>query len=121
MTDAGRSEEISGLDDLTYAVTLTDRTGAPITTGSVTMSLCSFGTVTPLGGLAAASQVLTHAGSGVWTGTHDLTNVAAAIASIPVGALFVRCLTVTGIATRQLATCRRVRVVVGNGAGAYTC
>jgi len=121
MTDAGRSEEISGLDDLTYTVTLTDRTGAPITTGSVTMSLCAFGTVTPLGGLAAASQVLAHAGNGVWTGTHDLTNVAAAIASIPVGALFVRCLTITGVATRQLATCRRVRVVVGNGAGAYTC
>jgi len=121
MTDAGRSEEISGLDDLTYTVTLTDRTGAPITTGSVTMSLCAFGTVTPLGGLAASTQALAHAGSGVWTGTHDLTNVAAAIASIPVGALFVRCLTVTGVATRQLATCRRVRVVVGNGAGAYTC
>lgn len=121
MTDAGRTEEISGLDDLAYTVTLTDRTGAPITTGTVTMSLCAFGTVTPLGGLAASSQVLAHTGAGVWAATHDLANVAAAIASVPVGALFVRCLTVAGQATRQLATCRRVRVVVGNGAGAYTC
>jgi hypothetical protein len=81
MTDAGRTEEISGLDDLAYTVTLTDRTGAPITTGTVTMSLCAFGTVTPLGGLAASSQALAHTGAGVWAATHDLVNVAAAIAA----------------------------------------
>jgi len=116
-----RTEDVSGLDDLAYAVTLTDRTGAPITSGTVTMSLCGFGTVTPLGGLAASSQALSHVGGGLWTGTHDMANVALAIGSLGIGGLFVRCITATGLATRQLATCRRVRVVIGNGQEGGAC
>jgi hypothetical protein len=119
--DAGKSEEISGLDDLAYAVTLTDRTGAPITSGSVTMSLCVLNSILPLGGLAASTQPLAHNGAGEWTGVHDLTNVAQAIANVPIGSLFARVLTVSGVATRQLATCRRVRILIGNGATAGAC
>lgn len=121
MNGTGTIEEISGLDDIQYRVTLVDPNGVPLTSGTATMSLCALGTVLPLGGLAASSQPLTHVGGGVWEAVHDLTNVAAAIASVPIGALFVRCLSITGLATRQLATCRRVRVLIGNGAQGAAC
>jgi hypothetical protein len=111
------TEDISGLDDLSYDVTLTDRNGVPVTSGTVVMSLCTYGTADPLGGLAVASQTLNHVGSGRWTATHDLANVATAIASVTVGGLFSRCLTAAGLATRTMATCRRVRIVDGNGPG----
>jgi hypothetical protein len=104
-------ELISGLDDLAYDVTLTDAAGAAITTGVVTMSLCASGTVAPLGGLAASSQALTHQGAGRWTGTHDDTNVALAIAPLSIGQQFDRVLTVTGLAVRRIAPCQRVAVV----------
>jgi hypothetical protein len=104
-------EEISGLDDLAYDVTLTDSAGAAITTGVVTMSLCTAGTASPLGGLAAASQALSHVSGGRWTGTHDDTNVALAIAPLAIGQRFDRVLTVTGLAVRTQAQCVRVAVV----------
>jgi hypothetical protein len=110
MTDSSYTD-VSGLDDIFYDVTLTDPSGTAITTGTVTMRLCTAGTTTALGGLVAASQALTHQGAGRWTGTHDDTNVAAAIASLSVGQRFDRVLLVTGMAARKVATCRKVVVV----------
>lgn len=111
-------EQVSGLDDLAYDVTLTDRDNVPVTSGTVVMSLCTAGTASPLGGLAASSQALAHVGAGRWRGTHDLVNVAASIASVPNGGKFARVLTASGLATRTLAVCQRVRVVDLNGPGA---
>lgn len=110
MTDT-MTQEISGLDDLFYDVTITDAsTGLPLTTGSVIMRLCTTGTATALGGLSVSSQVLTHMGSGRWTATHDNLDIAIAVATIPVGTKFDRCLIVANLAARKVATCKRVTV-----------
>ena len=103
-------EDVSGLDDLFYDVTLTDAgTGAALTTGAVTMQLVTAGTVTPLG--ATANCPLTHVAAGRWTGTHDAADVLAAITGLAVGQQFDRVLVVTGLGVRKRASCRRVVVV----------
>ena len=106
-------ELVSGLDDLFHDVTLTDEsTGAALTTGTVSMRLCAVNTATALGGLAAATQALTHVAAGRWTAVHDDANVAAAVATIAIGARFDRCLIVSGITGgRRVAQCKRVAVV----------
>ena len=101
-------EEVSGLDDLAYDVTLTNKlTGAAITTGTVTMKLCSRGTTTSLG--SGATKALTHVAAGRWTATHDFSDFAAVLPTI--GAQFDRVLSVSGAADRLLARCKRVRIV----------
>lgn len=105
-------ENISGLDDLFYDVTLTDEsTGAAMTTGSVEMRLCARGSATALVSPAGV-QALAHVAAGRWTGVHDDANVAAALVGISQGQLFDRVLVVSGLAARKLATCQKVPVVV---------
>lgn len=102
------TENVSGLDDLFYDVTLTDEsTGAAITTGTVTMTLCERGTTTSLGSGAAKS--LTHVAAGRWTATHDASDFVAVLPGV--NQQFDRVLTVTGSAARLLARCRRVAII----------
>ena len=103
-------ESVSGLDDLFYDLTLTDEpTGAALTTGTVTVTLCTANTTTALG--SGATQALAHVGAGRWTATHD---AAAFVALLPaVGVPFDKVLVVTGAATRRLAHCKRVAIVDG--------
>lgn len=104
------SESVSGLDDLFYDVTLTDAaTGAALTSGTVTMALCTVGTTTALGGTATVT--LAHQGAGRWTGTHESTDVASAIAALAQGQPFDRVLTVTGVGQRRLARCTKVTIL----------
>ena len=104
-------ETISGLDDLFYDVTLTDQsTGAALTTGTVEMRLCAKGTTTALVSPEGV-QALTHVGAGRWTGVHDDTNVAVAIAGVSHGQRFDRVVVATGLAARKLASCQKVPVV----------
>jgi hypothetical protein len=104
------TENVSGLDDLFYDVTLTDAsTGTALTAGTVTVALCTARTTTPLGNTATVT--LTHVANGRWTGVHDGADVASAISALPLGGAFDRVLFVAGAATRRLATCRRVTVV----------
>lgn len=113
MTDTDTLEEISGLDDLFYDVTLTDAsTGTALTPAlapTVTMMLCRLGTTTPLS--PTASQVLTFQSAGRWTGIHDDANVLAALSTIAVGHRFDRVLQVGTLAVRRMATCRRVAIL----------
>lgn len=106
-------EMVSGLDDLFYDVTLTDEsTGAALTTGTVSMRLCAVNTATALGGLAAATQALTHVAAGRWTGVHDGADVSAAVTTLSVGQRFDRCVIVAGLTGgRRVARCKRVAVV----------
>lgn len=104
-------ESISGRDDLEYDVMVRDAAGAPVTTGSVLMVLCAYGTITPLIEGANASVPLTHQGAGRWTGTHDDAAVLQAISAVTVGSLFDRVVIVEGRGARRLARCRRVAVV----------
>jgi hypothetical protein len=57
-------------------------------------------------------QALAHVGAGRWTGVHDDTNVAAALAGVSQGQLFDRVVVATGLAARKLASCQKVSVVV---------
>ena len=102
-------ENISGLDDLFYDVTLTDAsTGAALTTGTVSVKLCTLGTTTALG--ASSTQALTHVAAGRWTATHD---AASFLGDLPaLGGRFDRVLFVTGQTDgRLLARCRRVAII----------
>jgi len=104
-------ESVSGLDDLFHSVTLTDKsTGAALTTGTVSMRLCTVNTATALGGLAASTQALAHIGSGVWTGVHGNANVLAALQTLVVGQYFDRCVIVQGLAQERVARCQYVAV-----------
>lgn len=105
--------DVSGLDDLFHDVTLTDvSTGAALTTGSVTVVLCTHRTTTSLG--TGATCTLTHTAAGRWTGVHDDADISLAIAALPNGAYFDRVLRVQGMAGRKLGTCRKV-VAVAEG------
>lgn len=105
--------DVSGLDDLFHDVQLTDvSTDAPVTTGTVSVVLCTYRTVTSLG--TGATCALTHQGAGRWTAVHEDTNIASAIAALPNGALFDVVLVVAGMASRKLRTCRKV-VAVAEG------
>lgn len=104
-------ERISGRDDLAYDVIIRDATGAAVTTGTVTMVLCAYGTATPLVSGGEAAAPLTHQSGGRWQGAHDDASIATAIADIPIGGLFDRVLMVEGRAARRLARCQRVAVV----------
>lgn len=102
-------EQISGLDDVFHDITLTDEsTGTPLETGTVTMRYCFPGTATALG--TGSEKVLTHVGSGRWTGVHDDADIATAIASLASGATFDRCVIVAGTRVKRLATCKKVVV-----------
>lgn len=102
--------DVSGLDDLFHDVTLTDAsTGAAITTGTVTVVLCTVRTTSSLG--TGATCTLAHTAAGRWTGVHDDAAIATAIAALPPGGLFDRVLFVQGTAARRLGTCRKVPVV----------
>ena len=104
-------EDVSGLDDLFYDVTLTDEsTGDPLETGNVDVRLCTVNTTAALH-VTAATQALTHIADGRWTAVHDDANVLNAIAGLAVRQQFDRVLIVNGIAARKLARCRRVVVV----------
>lgn len=109
--DDATIEDISGLDTLFYDVTLTDEsTGAPLTTGVVQVQLCVAGTLTPLHPSAAIVS-LAHVAAGRWTGIHGTTDLATALASVPVGRQFDRVLAVDNYTNgRRLARCRRVAV-----------
>jgi hypothetical protein len=110
MSTAIPTESISGLDDLFYDVTLTDAsTGAALTSGTVTMKLCTVGTTTALGGSASVS--LAHQGAGRWTGTHDSTDVATSISSLAIGQPFDRVLLVTNVGERLLARATKVAIL----------
>jgi hypothetical protein len=113
MSDTETYEDISGLDDLFYDVTLTDAsTGAALTAAqapTVTMMLCRLGTTTPLA--PTASQTLTFQSAGRWTGLHDDADVLAAIGTVAIGQRFDRVLQVGTLATRRMATCRRVAIL----------
>ncbi len=101
-------EEISGLDDLFYDVTLTNEsTGAALTTGTVSVALCTHGTTSQLA--SGCTQSLTHVAAGRWTGTHDFSSFAAALPTA--GKLFDKVLVVSGMATRRLSICKRVAIV----------
>jgi uncharacterized phiE125 gp8 family phage protein len=103
-------ELISGLDDLLYDVTLGDPvTGAPVSLGTVTVSLCQPGTTTPLGPNSTAT--LTHQTGGRWTGTHQ---AGLFVLDLPaVGGLFDKVLFVSGTRADLLARCRRVSLLNG--------
>lgn len=109
--DTAPREAISGLDDLFYDITLTDAsTGAPITSGAVTMRLVRRRTATPLHATAALCA-LTHVSAGRWTGVHDGADVATALATLPMGAEFDRIVVVDGLTDgRLVAVCKRVPV-----------
>lgn len=101
-------ELISGLDDLFYDVTLTNEaTGAALTTGTVSVALCTHGTTTELS--SGCTQALTHAAAGRWTATHDFSAFASALPTV--GKLFDKVLIVSGMASRRLAVCKRVGIV----------
>jgi hypothetical protein len=102
-------ENISGLDDLFYDVTLTDAsTGAAITTGTVSVKLCTLGTVTALG--SQSTKALAHVAAGRWTGVHDAALFEPDLPDI--GRRFDRVLLVSGITDgRLLARCRRVAII----------
>jgi len=102
-------ELISGLDDLLYDLTLQDEnTGLPLTSGTVTVSLCVVGTRTPLG--ANSTVVLTHVGNGRWTGVHDSQLFVNDLP--PVNSLFDRVLFIEGVTEgRLLARCRRISIL----------
>jgi hypothetical protein len=105
------TEHVSGLDDLFYDVTLTDAsTGAALTSGTVTMKLCTVGTTTALAG-GTSTVTLAHQGAGRWTGTHDVADVATAIGSLSIGQAFDRVLQVTGVGQRLLARCIKVSIL----------
>jgi len=116
MTDTDTFEDVSGLDDLFYDVTLTDAsTGAALTPAqapTVTMMLCRLGTTTPLA--PTASQTLTYQSAGRWTGLHDDADVLAALTAVAVGQRFDRVLQVGTLAVRRMATCRRVSILDAN-------
>ena len=97
-------EYVSGLDDLAYDITLTDaRTGAPITTGAVSVRLVRPRTTTPLHPTAGVCA-LTPAGGGRWTGDHDAADVAAALNAgpVPIGGEFDRLVVVDGLTGGRL-------------------
>ena len=104
-------EFISGLDDLTYRVTLRDaKTNAPITSGTVTMRLVQRLTVTPLHPTAAVCA-LTHTANGEWVGDHDAVDVLTAMTAgrVPVQGEFDRVVVVDGLTGgRLVAVCVRV-------------
>lgn len=104
------TEEVSGLDDLFYDVTLTDAsTGAPLTSGTVTMKLCTVGTTTALA--AQASVSLTHQGAGRWTGTHQSGDVATSLTGLAFGQSFDRVLLVVNVGERLLARATKVAIL----------
>lgn len=106
-----KTEQISGLDDLFYDVTITDvRTNTAVTTGTVTMRLCTANTTTALAG-GTASVTLTHDTGGRWTGTHESSDVATALSGVSIGGAFCRVLEVAGVTTRVVATCTKVYAV----------
>jgi hypothetical protein len=109
--DTAPREFISGLDDLTYRVQLTDaRTGAAVTAGVVSMRLVRRHTSTPLHATHAVCS-LTHTANGEWVGEHDAPAVALAIAAVPLGGEFDRIVVADGYtAGRLLAVCTRVAV-----------
>ena len=102
-------EKISGLDDLFYDVTLTDAsTGAALTSGTVSVKLCTLGTTTALG--AGSTQALSHVAAGRWTATHDAATFEPDLPEI--GGRFDKVLFVTGQTDgRLLARCRRVAII----------
>lgn len=109
MTDTA-IEQASGLDDLFHDVTLTDKsTGAAYTSGTVSVVLCAYRTATSLG--TGATKALTHVAAGRWTGVHDDTDVATAIASLPVGEYFDAVLVVAGVAQGLIRRYEKVAVV----------
>lgn len=109
MTDTA-IEQASGLDDLFHDLTLTDKsTGAAFSSGSVSVVLCAYGTATSLG--TGATKALTHTGGGRWTGVHDDTDVATAIAALPIGEYFDAVLVVSGIAQGLIKRYEKVAVV----------
>lgn len=109
--DFAPREAISGLDDLAYKITLTDqRTGQPITAGSVSMRLVKRRTITPLHATQAVCP-LTHVANGEWVGDHDAADVAAAVATVRLGEEFDRVVVVEGLTGgRLVAVCTRVPV-----------
>jgi hypothetical protein len=117
MTDAEKDEaegieQISGLDDLFYDITVTDEsTGQPLTSGVVIMRLSPTGTKDQLNASAQAEKSLTHAGAGRWIGTHDDVDVIAVLSAVKMRALFDRVVIVNNLAARKVATCRRVPLV----------
>lgn len=106
-----RIDNISGKDDLHYEVEVRDAAGAPVTSGTILMQLCAYGTTTLLVESDVASVPLVHQGAGLWTGQHDDAAVSAAITSVPIGGLFDRVLVVGDRGARRVARCRRVSVV----------
>lgn len=102
-------EKISGLDDLFYDVTLTDAsTGAALTSGTVSVKLCTVGTTTALG--AGSTQALAHVAAGQWTAVHDAATFEPDLP--PVGGRFDKVLFVAGQTDgRLLARCRRVAII----------
>ena len=102
-------EKISGLDDLFYDVTLTDAsTGTALTSGTVSVKLCTMATTTALG--AGSTQALSHVAAGRWTATHD---AAGFLADLPaIGSRFDKVLFVSGQTDgRLLARCKRVAII----------
>lgn len=104
------TETVSGLDDLFYDVTLTDAsTNAALTSGTVTMKLCTVGTTTALA--AQASVSLVHQGAGRWTGVHQSSDVAASLAGLAAGQAFDRVLLVLNVGERLLARATKVAIL----------
>lgn len=118
MTSA-QIEQVTGRDDLTYDVTLTDTsTGAAYTAGTVYVALCSSGTFTPLTA-STAVQTLTHQGAGRWLGVHDAANIANAISSVTTGSLFDKVLFVVGDSADVLTVCRKVTTIASGSTASW--
>jgi hypothetical protein len=103
-------EDVSGLDNLHYDVVLSDPiTGAPLTSGTVTMRLADVGTVDRLGDSTNAEVEMAHVGDGRWVGTHEASDFGPLLPAV--GEQFDRVLVIAGVTQgRLMARCRRVSI-----------